>query len=466
MSNTRWTTYLWWNLLFITLYVIMAILGIALAIPPGNVTPLYPASGLAFGAYLWLGRPLLPGIFLGAVLGNLAGILYQGDVLQVVSATLLIGVGETLAVIAGGAVLRRLVPPAQALENPRGVVWLFSVSLLWLVSPTVGVGALAIHGLIPWHAYSYTWFTWWLGDAVGLMLVTPLILLAWSRHIRPNQATAVTLGLLPVLLLYGTVVVTLSLAPWPVAFVLLPGTMLVVLRYETLGAALTSTLCAVLVMGMVLSGGTLYGAYALDERLLLVQLLIGVNAFTGYFLAAHVHTIARLYSGIDRAREESERDHLTGLLNRRGFERHALQALHQDRQGDRGLTLIMLDIDNFKAINDSRGHEFGDGVLSALGSALRGMLRTTDHAARLGGDEFVLLLDTASHAQLQAICDRLQAMTGELAVRGAPADFRFSLSGGIAHSTEAGTLEALTALADKRLYQAKQQGKNRLVWPD
>lgn len=466
MTRNHRSTLVWWNLLFIAIYVPTAVLGIGLAIPPGNVTPVYPAAGLAFGAYLWRGRAILPGIFLGAVLGNLVGILRHGADILAVSASLAIGVGEVLSVIVGAALLGRFVSAGATLESPLRVVWLFTVCLLWLVSPTVGVTALAAHGLLPWADYGYTWVTWWLGDAIGLMLVTPLVLLAWSRVSDPEHAGVVPPSLLPATLAYGALTVTLSLAPLPVTFLLLPATMLLVLRYEILGAAVASALCSVLIIGMVLAGSSLYGEFALNERLLLVQMLIAVNAFTGYFLAAHVRTIARLHTGIDLAREESERDHLTGLLNRRGFERYAGQALHQLRHDDHGLALVMLDIDDFKTINDTYGHDFGDRVLVSLGCALHRVLRTTDHAARLGGDEFMLLLQATSLDELRAISSRLLGVTGRLQVADAPPEFSFTLSGGVAFTHEANALDALVVQADKRLYQAKQAGKNRIVWPD
>ena len=103
----------------------------------------------------------------------------------------------------------------------------------------------------------------------------------------------------------------------------------------------------------------------------------------------------------------ADRDHLTGLANRRAFDR-ALTNLRGRRAGDAG-ALILLDLDNFKQVNDSMGHLRGDAVLREVARELRRRVRDTDLVARLGGDEFAVLLRGVDHAQATAVAAHLRA---------------------------------------------------------
>ena len=452
-----------WNLCFIFIYIPTAILGTSLSIPPGNVTPIFPAAGLAFAAYLILGSSILPGIFLGSFIGNLVSILRHSFDLTAFSATFIIGIGEVLASVLATFILLRYMKAEASLNTPRNLLIFFTISLFWLVSPSIGVTSLAVHGLIEWNNYWYTWLTWWLGDAIGIMLITPAILLARSAtpkrlHVYNIKTT------LPLILVYALFISALNLTKWPVIFLLIPATLLLVLKFEMFGAAIGSILAGTLIVGILLSGGALYEDYDLNHRLLLVQLLIGVNSFTAYFLAAHVRTIIRLGRIFIEAKQESETDPLTGLLNRRGLENHAAKTLHQTRQGDNGQTLIILDLDNFKYINDTYGHNTGDRVLVAFANSLHNLLRRNDIAARIGGEEFVLLIGTVHKSEQQAICQRVLQMTKTISFSDISADFNLTVSGGLADTTEANELKGLITLADNRLYHAKNSGKNQIIY--
>lgn len=163
-----------------------------------------------------------------------------------------------------------------------------------------------------------------------------------------------------------------------------------------------------------------------------------------------------------------QRDHdfLTGLANRRRFNRFAGRELQRALRTKTPLSMVMIDIDDFKCVNDTYGHATGDKVLAALGDLLRRSMRVYDLAARLGGEEFCLLLPGASAFQAYDLAVRLlnefKAMEFE-----APdgTTFTGTFSAGVATSRNQpgrDTVEDLLAHADELLYQAKRQGKNRV----
>lgn len=150
-------------------------------------------------------------------------------------------------------------------------------------------------------------------------------------------------------------------------------------------------------------------------------------------------------------------DALTGAANRSGLARRAEAAL----EAGEPFTLMLLDLDGFKAVNDTHGHAAGDAVLVALVPRLRALLREGDLVARLGGDEFAVLLAGApSHP---ALADKARAMARAVAV---PLGFEgrnlsVGLSVGIAsHPGDGRTLESLLRAADAAMYASKRRGRN------
>lgn len=151
-------------------------------------------------------------------------------------------------------------------------------------------------------------------------------------------------------------------------------------------------------------------------------------------------------------------DALTGLANHRGFHETLRTEIARARELGRPLTLVALDLDDFKAINDTHGHPYGDTVLSAIGVALRSTVRANDTAARVGGEEFGLILPGSDTDAAFEVAERARAAVAAIPVRG----FKLGCSAGIAtFPADADDPSTLAQLADSALYWAKSAGKRR-----
>ncbi|AYO94577.1 two-component regulator propeller domain-containing protein [Xanthomonas axonopodis] len=158
-------------------------------------------------------------------------------------------------------------------------------------------------------------------------------------------------------------------------------------------------------------------------------------------------------------------DVLTALPNRREAERVLQQWFDEAHAGGAALALALMDIDHFKRINDDYGHEVGDAVLSAIGEVLSEQEQARCFAARHGGEEFLLAATGLDAVQARALFERMRQRLAVIEVDAQGMTVRCTASMGMAMSEEAPSRRELLALADHRLYEAKRQGRNRLIGP-
>lgn len=159
-------------------------------------------------------------------------------------------------------------------------------------------------------------------------------------------------------------------------------------------------------------------------------------------------------------------DALTGCFNRRYFMQEAARLLKLAQRSGSPISLIMLDIDHFKSVNDRFGHPAGDQVIRAVADQLAATMRETDLVARIGGEEFVALLPDTGQVAAHTAAERLRlAIAGaSITADGLAEPIRVTASQGLALALADGdTLEALLARADQALYAAKRGGRNRVV---
>ena len=155
-------------------------------------------------------------------------------------------------------------------------------------------------------------------------------------------------------------------------------------------------------------------------------------------------------------------DLLTELPNRRGFDLLANQAVQEVRRSPSALCALMLDLDNFKQLNDSHGHMAGDEVLRRFASDLRSTVRQSDIICRWGGEEFILLLKDTTPEQARELGEKIRQQTEQSSISFNGAQLRITTSIGLAQLHADESLEQLITRADRALYRAKQGGRNRL----
>lgn len=160
-------------------------------------------------------------------------------------------------------------------------------------------------------------------------------------------------------------------------------------------------------------------------------------------------------------------DHLTGCANRRHFYDLAEAELARSRRYERAMSLVIMDVDRFKAINDDFGHAAGDEVLTRLSESLRAELRELDALGRIGGEEFALLLPETGRKEAASIAQRLRRLVEELSVEHEGNALSVTASFGVTARVDADTsVDSLMRRADHALYEAKAAGRNCVALSD
>ena len=168
-----------------------------------------------------------------------------------------------------------------------------------------------------------------------------------------------------------------------------------------------------------------------------------------------------LSEALERIRVLATRDSLTGLLNRRAAQDELRRASGMAVRRSRPLTVALADLDHFKQINDSFGHQVGDRVLQAFARAAERELRSADRVARWGGEEFLFVLPDTDSQQASICLDRLRLAFAQLNIAGVPASHNLSFSAGVTLCFGSADIEAAIERADRAMYSAKTAGRGR-----
>lgn len=178
---------------------------------------------------------------------------------------------------------------------------------------------------------------------------------------------------------------------------------------------------------------------------------------------SHVYEITREQSEA-RLLAQAQTDPLTGLPNRAGFQQAFERERRRSRRAQTPLSLVLLDLDRFKQVNDSHGHAAGDQALVHVSSLLKECLRGMDVVARLGGEEFCLLLPDTDGDRAFAVAEKLRRKLADTPLHFSGVEIALAISGGIAeYDADGEHLDDLSRTADRKLYRAKDQGRNRIL---
>jgi len=410
-----------------------------------SASPIWAPTGIALAAFILGGGRVWPAIFLGAFLYNYttAGSLVT---------SLGVALGNTLEGAVGAALVRRWANGAQAFDKGRDVVRFVVLAgiLATAVSPTVGVTTLALGGYVRWSDYLAVWVTWWLGNAAGALLVTPpLILWGMRRRVR-----WVSVRLVEIVALFTALVLLAALAFGPLGgpslgFLCLPVLIWSAMRF---GPRLAATAVALIsVVGLVQTTATLdtLDPGQRNAQLLLLQVFMAVTAITILVLAGVVNERRR--SEVQLL-ELATTDPLTGLANYRQMITILEAEMKRYLRTGRPFSLLFLDLDGLKAINDRHGHLVGSRALCRLADALRSNCRAIDTPARYGGDEFALILPETDEPEALRVAQRACAYLAADQERPT-----LTASVGVAVFPRDGdSVERLIGTADRALYVMKQ----------
>lgn len=463
-------------LLLALAYFLAGKLGLLLPYVGSHITLIWLPTGIAIAALMRWGGAVWPGIFLGALTVNLA----IGSSLWLAVA---IALGNTLAPWSSARLLEWL-KFHPGLDRAQDILWLALAAAGGMaISASGGLTSLYAFGLLSPDKALSAWFTWWAGDFVGVLLAAPLLLNISQETLRQVwEMRGEYLSWLGATCILGWAVFFLNNDAaghsLPLVFLMLPMVVWAAMRFEITGASIGVLLPAVIAaLATSLGLGPFHQDDTHQGLLLLwlflstsVLILLMVTALQTQRKRAEAHTRSLAFF-----------DPLTQLPNRRLLLdrlQHALIACV--RNGQHG-ALMFLDLDHFKNLNDTHGHDAGDQLLKEVARRLVLCVRQGDTVARLGGDEFVVMLENLeadvvlAAKQAETVADKIRLTLAEpypLALGlGAESHARIqhhlTTSIGISlfhdHNDKQ---EELLKRADLTLYQAKSAGRNSIRFFD
>jgi diguanylate cyclase (GGDEF) domain len=429
-------------------YFVAGKLGLKLAYVNASTSAVWPCTGIALAALLILGYRVWPAIFAGAFLVNIT-------TAGTVATSFGIATGNTLEALTATYLVGRYADGRNVFLRSHNI---FKFALFAAFSAalgaTMGATAITLGGFAPRPAYSAIWSTWWLGDAVGALVIVPLILL-WVENPRLDWTRKQMVEL--VFLASGLVAISwvvfgdglhFVVRNYPFEYLCFPFLVWAAFRFGRRKAATAIALLAIMATWGTVHGFGPFVHSSQNTSLLMMQSFMAITSLTALVLAAESteHRHAE-----EHVRHLADSDPLTGLANYRRLVEALDSEIKRYNRSRIPFAILLLDMDHLKKINDTHGHLAGSRALCRLADILRLHCREIDVAARYGGDEFVLVLPEAS---AQAALHVAQRISFRLQNDGLEPPLSVS-TGVAAYPTDGGSLEELLSAADRALYANK-----------
>ncbi len=423
----------------------------------------WPAHAFLMGMLIRNFRLASPPTFISAFAGFVAADLLTGS--GVVLAVWL-AVANLVSSYTGFLLFRRLSRNDSRLKQPLSILYLF---LACLVAGTASGAVACYSATVYFNKDVETSFIFWFTtEFANSILLLPVMLSAPSAkrllgHLHRNRSFEWS-KLLPCIALFLSVVASLSVnVPVAIAFPL-PALLWCALNYSLFTTALlTMMLC--------------WTKLIFTDSDLLFPPLTGnyINAISSLCLGIAIYALGPFtVASINLARNEfvkelefiANHDFLTKALERGAFTRDGNTVLSKLKKTGERISILILDIDHFKAINDRYGHAAGDSILVQVAQRIKEDIRTEDLFGRIGGEEFAILLSHANWEEAQMLAGRiLRGIADQPLLLESDSGLRITVSIGLASYAASPdlTLEELMKTADDALYKAKETGRNRVV---
>lgn len=436
----------------------------------------FPTNAALVGAMVLVPRLRTPAGWLGALLGYYVADLTTGGAFEL---TTWLTIGNMAGVIVGVALLCRIAPEHRRLTRPLSVLIVTGVCAVAAVAATLpGIYTGSHYFGMARPEAAVIWFS--TEATIFLALLPPILasqdrrkgLRRWDTQWRAGErAPVVLLDLVGpwVLLAVSLLVGSLIEGQLSVTFAL-PALLWCALRGRVLETALmvlVTNIWYLLAVGLeyyddVLSVGGIEVSASVTVQFAMAMVSVAV-----ILVAVSTHERVGMLEQMELL---ASRDPLTGLLNRRSFLAQGQHAIDSMTSDNRGVAVLMLDLDNFKGINDRYGHAVGDKLLVATANTLTHQLRDVDIIGRLGGEEFTVVISGITQDSARALGDLLRVAVAETMVDIGDAtevEVGVTVSIGVTHigrnHEPHGSILELLEQADAALYAAKQLGRDRVI---
>jgi len=435
--------------------------------PPGVLAAYWPTNAVLLGILIRRGRSPNWLDWLAAFAGYLVSDLVMAH--SLVKSLLLISTNLP-GVIAGYLIFSRMPEAYRTLRHPRAMPR-FVLGVL-VASAAAGTSGIFVHPVLFGGSHAYGFAFWFCTELVSYMGILPVLLTMpdvrrwvkdhrrradwphWQQwrldHFAPLLAFAVSLGLGvhwggPGAILYAV-----------------PAMLWCALTYS-LFATSGITLFFCMWTLLAIASGVLHIGASVESPLAVMSLRVGLSLTALAPLTVASVMVAR-NELLERLQHAASHDFLTHVLNRSGFLSQAEELLASPQLLRRPIAVLMMDIDHFKKVNDTYGHDGGDQVLVGFAAVVQGCLRGGDVLGRLGGEEFAVLLPGCSASDAQAIAQRIcDAFANHTVTLADGRQVRNTVSIGACCAPRIeNDIAAMLSAADTALYRAKETGRNRV----
>ncbi len=442
-------------------------LGVSLTGGTGQIAVIWISNGLLAGIVLTSPRRDWPWLLASGYIGNVGINLLLGDAPLL---ALLLASCNTLEIAIGCAITGM----AGKLDDLGWHFYLKFLAGCVVIGPLVAAFAasmiLAIAKGAPPLDVMRLWFA---ADAVGMVTFAPLLLnlrtTDFTKLLNRGGVVRATAVLAAVALVTALVFYQTS---YNVRFLVTGALILSAFQLRRVGLSIAICVFALIAVGMIEYQGTqvILAADAIRQKVMELQFYIMATTLITLPVAIIVERSAKLKQQVDAVnlelRELSLTDKLTKLSNRRAFDDMLEREWKIGLRNRSHLSLLIIDVDHFKAYNDTYGHSAGDACLAGVGRLLGGIVfRPSDMVARIGGEEFAVILPGTNGPGAVEVAERIRDAVFAAHILAASSSFeRVTVSIGVGTTIPAGydTMTTLFDIADAYLYQAKQNGRNRV----